>query len=418
MRRPDLTAREVAALAKQPGLHWVSANLYLDTTDGVSWIFRYMLDGRSRAMGFGPYPRVTLAEARARADQAWKIVDAGGDPIEERRARKEAARVERAKAMTFRACAEAYIRAHSPAWKNAKHSAQWPATLAAYVYPILGDLLVRAVDVGLIMKVLEPIWTEKTETASRVRGRIESILDWATARGYRTGENPARWKGHLATLLSAPTKAKAAARRANGRGEHHAALPYAEIPDFMAELRQQQGIAARALEFTIQTGARTGEAIGAKWSEINLAERLWTIPADRMKAGKEYRNPLAGRVIEILKDMQKIRESDFVFPGGKAGRPLSNMAMLELLRRMGRDDLTVHGFRSSFSDWCAERTAFPSEVREMALAHAVSDKVEAAYRRGDLFDKRRQLAEAWAQFCAAPVIDAEVVPLATPPPDE
>ena len=419
MRRPDLTAKEVAALAKQPGgLHRVSANLYLDTTDGVSWIFRYMLDGRSRAMGFGPYPRVTLAEARARADQAWKIVDAGGDPIEERRARKEAARVERAKAMTFRACAEAYIRAQSPAWKNAKHSAQWPATLAAYVYPILGDLLVRAVDVGLIMKVLEPIWTEKTETASRVRGRIESILDWATARGYRTGENPARWKGHLATLLSAPTKAKAAARRANGRGEHHAALPYAEIPDFMAELRQQQGIAARALEFTIQTGARTGEAIGAKWSEINLAERLWTIPADRMKAGKEYRNPLAGRVIEILKDMQKIRESDFVFPGGKAGRPLSNMAMLELLRRMGRDDLTVHGFRSSFSDWCAERTAFPSEVREMALAHAVSDKVEAAYRRGDLFDKRRQLAEAWAQFCAAPVIDAEVVPLATPPPDE
>ena len=414
MRRPDLTAKEVAALAKQPGgLHRVSANLYLDTTDGVSWVFRYMLDGRSRTMGVGPYPRVTLAEARARADQAWKIVDAGGDPIEERRARKEAARVERAKAMTFRACAEAYIRAQSPAWKNAKHSAQWPATLSAYVHPIVGDLPVQAVDVGLVMKVLEPIWTEKTETASRVRGRIESILDWATARGYRTGENPARWKGHLATLLSAPTKAKAAARRANGRGEHHAALPYAEIPDFMAELRQQQGIAARALEFTIQTGARTGEAIGAKWSEINLAERLWTIPADRMKAGKEYRNPLAGRVIEILKDMQKIRESDFVFPGGKAGRPLSNMAMLELLRRMGRDDLTVHGFRSSFSDWCAERTAFPSEVREMALAHAVSDKVEAAYRRGDLFDKRRQLAEAWAQFCAAPVIDAEVVPLAT-----
>ena len=413
MRRPDLTAKEVAALAKQPGgLHRVSANLYLDTTDGVSWVFRYMLDGRSRTMGFGPYPRVTLAEARGRADQAWKIVDAGGDPIEERRARKAAAQFERAKAMTFRACAEAYIRAQSPAWKNAKHSAQWPATLAAYVYPILGDLLVRAVDVGLIMKVLEPIWTEKTETASRVRGRIETILDWATARGYRQGENPARWKGHLDTLLPAPSKAKAAARRANGRGEHHAALPYAEIPDFMAELRQQQGIAARALEFTIQTGARTGEAIGAKWSEINLAERLWTIPADRMKAGKEYRNPLAGRVIEILKDMQKIRESDFVFPGGKAGRPLSNMAMLELLRRMGRDDLTVHGFRSSFSDWCAERTAFPSEVREMALAHAVSDKVEAAYRRGDLFDKRRQLAEAWAQFCAAPVIDAEVVPLA------
>jgi integrase len=412
MRRPDLTAREVAALAKQLGLHRVSANLYLDTTDGVSWVFRYMLDGHSRVMGLGPYPRVTLAEARARADQAWKIVDAGGDPIDERRARKAAARLERAKAMTFRQCAEAYIRAQSVGWKNAKHAAQWPATLAAYVHPILRDLPVQAVDVGLVVKVLEPIWTEKTETASRVRGRIESILDWATASGYRQGENPARWKGHLATLLSAPTKAKAAARRANGRGEHHAALAYAELPDFMAELRQQEGIAARALEFTILTAARTGEAIGAKWSEINLAERLWTIPADWMKAGKEYRSPLAGRVIEILEDMQKIRERDFVFPGGKAGRPLSNMAMLELLRRMGRYDLTVHGFRSSLSDWCAERTAFPSEVREMALAHAVSDKVEAAYRRGDLFDKRRQLAEAWARFCAAPVIDAEVVPLA------
>jgi integrase len=304
--------------------------------------------------------------------------------------------------MTFRACAEAYIRAHSPAWKNAKHSAQWPATLSAYVHPIVGDLPVQAVDVGLVMKVLEPIWTEKTETASRVRGRIESILDWATARGHRQGENPARWKGHLATLLSPPTKAKAAARRANGRSEHHAALPYAELPDFMAELQEQDGFGAHAFEFAILTVARTGEAIEAKWSEINLAERLWTLPADRMKAGKEHRVPLCDRPIEILEEMQKIRESEFVFPGGKAGRPLSNMAFLMMLRRMGRGNLTAHGFRSTFSDWCAEQTNFPSEVREMALAHAVSDKVEAAYRRGDLFDKRRQLAEAWAEFCAAP----------------
>jgi integrase len=413
MRRPDLTAREVAALAKQPGLHWVSANLYLDTTDGVSWVFRYMLDGRSRAMGFGPYPRVTLAEARARADQAWKIVDTGGDPIEERRARKTAAQLERAKAMTFRQCTEAYIRAQSPAWKNAKHAAQWPATLAAYVHPILGDLPVQAVDVGLVMKALEPIWTEKTETASRVRGRIESILDWATARGYRTGENPARWKGHLDTLLPAPSKAKAAARRANGRGEHHAALPYAELSDFMAELQEQDDVGARAFEFAILTVARTGEAIEAKWSEINIVERLWTLPADRMKAGKEHRVPLCDRAIEILKEMQKIRESEFVFPGGKTGRPLSKMAFLMMLRRLGRGDVTAHGFRSAFSTWCSERTNFPTEARELALAHNVGSKVEQAYMRGDLFDKRRELAAAWARFCAAAVVDAEVVPLAT-----
>jgi integrase len=267
------------------------------------------------------------------------------------------------------------------------------------------------VDVGLVMKVLEPIWTEKTETASRVRGRIESVLDWATARGFRQGENPARWKGHLDTLLPAPAKAKAAARRADGRGEHHAALPYAELPDFMAELREQEGIAARAFEFTILTAARTGEVIGATWPEVDLDNRLWVIPGERMKGTRQHRVPLADRAVEILEEMQKIREGEFAFPGGKAGRPLSNMAFLMTLRRMGRSDLTTHGFRSSFADWCAERTAFPSEVREMALAHTVSDKVEAAYRRGDLFDKRRQLAEAWARFCATTAINAEVVPI-------
>jgi len=373
-----------------------------------------MLDGRSRAMGLGPHPRVTLAEARARADQAWKIVDAGGDPIEERRARKAAAQFERAKAMTFRQCAEAYIRAQSPAWKNAKHAAQWSATLAAYVHPILGDLPVQAVDVGLVMKVLEPIWTEKTETASRVRGRIESILDWATARGYRQGENPARWKGHLDTLLPAPSKAKAAARRANGRGEHHAALPYTEIGDFMARLRQLECVAACALEFAILTCTRTKETLGARWSEFNLAERLWVIPAERMKGGREHRVPLSRPALAVLEGMAAIRLSDFVFPGTKPNQRLGDMALLVVLK-WTRSDLTVHGLRSTFSDWCAERTGFSSEVREMALAHAVSDKVEAAYRRGDLFEKRRQLAEAWARFCAAPAIGAEIVPLGATP---
>jgi integrase len=253
------------------------------------------------------------------------------------------------------------------------------------------------------MNAIEPIWTTKPETASRVRGRIESILDWAAARGYRQGENPARWRGHLENLLPKKNKVR--------RVEHLAALPYREIGMFMAELRGQEGAAARALEFAILTSARTGEVMGARWDEINLADRMWTIPAERMKAGKEHRVPLADAAMAIVEKMAAIRSGEFVFPGGKAGRPLSNMAFLMLLRRIGRNDLTVHGFRSSFRDWAAERTGFPAEVAEMALAHAVSDKVEAAYRRGDLFQKRRQLAEAWAKFCATPALAEKVVPI-------
>jgi integrase len=264
---------------------------------------------------------------------------------------------------------------------------------------------VQAVDVGFVMKVIEPIWAIKPETASRVRGRIESVLDWATARGYRQGENPARWRGHLENLLPKKSKVR--------RVEHHAALPYAEIAAFMAELRQQEGVAAHALEFAILTAARTGEVIGAKWDEIDPGERLWTVPADRMKAGKEHRVPLSDPALAILEGMRKIRQGDHIFPGGKAGRPISNMAMLMLLRRMGRGDLTAHGFRSSFRDWAAERTTFPAEVAEMALAHTVSDKVEAAYRRGDLFQKRRQLSDAWAQFCVAAPAAGQVVPIRT-----
>jgi integrase len=264
---------------------------------------------------------------------------------------------------------------------------------------------VHAVDVGLVMKAIEPIWTEKPETASRVRGRIESALDWATARGYRQGENPARWKGHLENLLPARSKVQ--------RVEHHAALPYPEIADFMAELRQQEGVGARALEFAILTAGRTGEVIGAKWDEIDFVERLWTVPGARMKAGREHRVPLSGRALAIVREMQaaRIGDHEFVFPGGRPGKSLSNMAMLKLLQRMGRGDLTAHGFRSTFSDWCAEQTNTPSEVREMALGHTVSDKVEAAYRRGDLFQKRRQLMDAWAKHCEARKASGEVVNL-------
>jgi integrase len=255
------------------------------------------------------------------------------------------------------------------------------------------------------LKVVEPLWTAKTETASRVRGRIEAVLDWATARGYRAGENPARWRGHVENLL--PKKSKVA------RVEHHQALPYTQIGAFMAELRAQRGIAARALELVILTAARTNEVIGAAWDEINFAERVWTIPAARMKAGKPHRVALSDAAYTIIEAVHEVKHSQFVFPGAKSDRPLSNMTLLMLLRRMGHDELTVHGFRSSFADWAAERTTFPDEVRQMALAHTVSDKVEAAYRRGDLFEKRRQLGQAWAEFCSvtAPTLSSDVVPI-------
>jgi integrase len=263
---------------------------------------------------------------------------------------------------------------------------------------------VQAIDTALVTKALEPIWFKKPETAGRVRGRIESILDWATARGYRKRENPARWRGHLENLLPRRSKVR--------RVEHHAALPYGEIGTFIAELRQQNGISARALEFTILTAARTGEVIGARWDELNIAERLWTIPAARMKAGREHRVPLSEAAIAILEELQALRSGDFVFSGNRSGGlPISDMAMAMTLRRMGRGSLTVHGFRSSFRDWAAERTNFPREVAEMALAHTVSDRVEAAYRRGDLFEKRRQLLAAWARYCTTPITNAEVVAL-------
>ena len=305
-------------------------------------------------------------------------------------------RLNAAKAMTFRDCAARYIASHRAGWRNPKHAAQWEATLATYAGPVMGGLSVQAIDTALVLKVLEPIWTTKPETAGRVRGRIESVLDWAKVRGYRAGENPARWRGHLDKLLPARSKVR--------RVEHHAALPYAELPGFLMSLRDQEGIAARALEFAIVTAARTGEVIGARWSEIDLLEKIWTVPPGRMKAGKEHRVPLSARALAILEEMQPHRhaEDSFVFPGAKLGRPLSNMAFLMLLRRMGRDDLTAHGFRSSFRDWAAERTNFPSEVAEMALAHMVGSKVEAAYRRGDLFEKRSRLMAAWATFCNEP----------------
>ena len=402
-----LTALDVSR-AKKRGYYGDGGGLYLlvGPSGAKSWVFRFREAGRLREMGLGPLHTIGLAEARQKAQGCRKARLDGRDPIEMRRAERMGARLEAAKAVTFKDCADLYIASHKAGWRNPKHAAQWPSTLGTYVYPTLGGLPVQAVDVGLVMKALEPIWTVKPETAGRVRGRIESVLDWATARGYREGENPARWRGHLENLLPKKSKVR--------RVEHHAALPYADIARFIPELRRQEGVAACALEFAILTAARTGELIGARWDEINFVERLWVVPGERMKAGKEHRVPLSDTALSILAEMQKVRQSDFVFPGAKARRPLSNMAFLMLLRRMRRGDLTAHGFRSTFSDWCSERTNFPAEVREMALAHTVSDKVEAAYRRGDLFQKRRHLMEAWAKFCATAVASGEVTPIRKP----
>jgi integrase len=375
--------------------------LCVGSENARSWIFRFARDGRTRYMGIGSLAAVSLSEARERAGEARRLLAGGQDPIAARDAQQAAARAQ--ESMSFQQCAEAYIAAHKDGWRSAKHTAQWSATLAAYAYPVIGDLPVAAVDVGLVLKVLEPIWKTRTETASRLRGRIESVLNWAKTRGYRSGENPAAWRGHLQNLLSAKRKIR--------QVRHLPALPYQEIGSFMAELRAEQGVVARALEFLILCAARSGEVLGARWSEIDLATKTWTIPAERMKAGREHRVPLPAAGLAILVAMSAIRMNDYVFPGSRVGRPLSSKALLDLLERMDRKDITAHGFRSTFRDWCAEQTSFPREICEQALAHTVGSAVERAYRRGDLIDKRRQLMALWASYCATPSLRGEVVPM-------
>jgi integrase len=371
----------------------------------------YQLDGKRRDMGLGPFPDVSLADARRRAADHRKQRHEGIDPLDVKAAQRQAQRVSVAKVRTFRECAVEFIEKNRAGWRNAKHRQQWESTLATYVYPTLGELPVSAIDTGLVVQVLDPIWTDKPETASRVRGRIEAVLDAATVRGFRQGPNPAQWKGNLAHVLPAPAKVR--------KVEHHAALPFDEMPAFLAALQTRNGMAARALEFTALTAARTGEALGARWAEIDLEAKVWAVPAARMKAGREHRVPLSDAALAVLGEVQPLAQQRDgrpdpaapVFPGLRRALPMSNMTMLMLLRRMKRDDLTAHGFRSTFSDWAAERTTYPREVVEMALAHAVGNKVEAAYRRGDLFEKRRQLMEAWAQFCSGTETTAEIVPL-------
>jgi integrase len=372
-----------------PGMYGDGDGLYLQVRNAGarSWVFRYKIAGRARLMGLGSLDDVSLAEARGTAVEARKLARKGVDPIDHREA-KRAEEIAARTRNTFKEVADAYQDAHQASWRNAKHRQQWANTLTTYVYPVLGETPVAAASVAEVMKILEPIWQTKPETASRVRGRIETVLDYASARGWRTGDNPARWRGHLSNLLPPRTKVR--------RVEHHAALPWREVAAFVKLLDGQAGNAALALRFAILTAARTGEVIGAAWAEINLQEKVWTIPADRMKAGRAHRVPLSEPAVVMLTALPG-REG-YLFPGQRKGHGMSNMAMLVLLRRMKRTDITAHGFRSAFRDWCAEATDHAPHVAEAALAHAVGNKVEAAYRRGDLFEKRRFLMDDWAAF--------------------
>ena len=400
-----LTALKVARA--KPGLHHDGRGLYLQVTEGGrSWVLRYTINRRARWMGLGSAHDLTLAMARERATEARLLKLNGTDPIEQRRAEREARRLAGAKTMTFRQCAEKYIASHENGWRNDVHRKQWPASLAQHVYPVIGDLPVHDIDTALVMKVVEPIWTRVPETASRVRGRIESILDWARVRGFRAGENPAHWRGHLDKMLPARSKVRSV--------RHHPALHYDQMPAFMAALREQNAIVARAMEFLVLTGARVGEVLGARQSEFSLLDKVWTVPAERMKASKAHRVPLSPRALAILPEMQAHCGGDdaYVFPGSKGGRPLHRRTLLRLVQRLGRNDVTVHGFRRTFRDWAGERTAFPFEVLEKALAHTVGSKSSRSYARSDLLDERRKLMSMWAEFCTTkPVERDKVVPM-------
>jgi integrase len=395
-----LTTAEVEGAAA--GLHFDGDGLYLQVTGpkSKSWIYRYSLHGKPRWMGLGSAKYVSLSKARQKRDKARAQVRSDGiDLVAEQKRQRAASRAEE-RNVTFRQAAESYIAAQEGAWSNRKHTRQWSSTLNTYVFPVIGGAPVQEISRAHVISALEPIWTAKPETARRVRGRIEAVIDWAIARGDRTVEdNPARG-GALLKGLAKQSKAV----------KPHAALPYREIGAFMVKLRSRGGTAARALEFAILTAARTSEVLGAKWSEIDANYTVWTIPAARMKAGREHRVPLANAAADVLHAMAQMRDGDLIFPGAN-GRPLSNMAMLAVLRRMGRADLTAHGFRSTFRDWGAELTAFPNELLEMALAHKVPDKTEAAYRRGDLLDKRRRLMDAWAEYCGKLAPAGEVIPI-------
>jgi len=385
-------ALEVSRIARR-GMNFVGGvaglGLNVNTGGSRSWVFRARVAGVRRDMGLGGYPDVTLAQARELARVARAKIRAGVDPIEEARAARSALIAARMSAVSFSKATEQYLEAHEAGWSNPKHRQQWENTLITYAGPKIGQMLVRDIELPHVLSVLEPIWREKTETASRLRGRMESVLDWASARGYRSGPNPARWKGHLDKLLPAPGRI--------AKTDHHRSLPHEDMPAFFAALRQQDGSGARALEFTILTAARSGEARGATWEEFDLTAGKWVIPAGRMKAKKEHRVALSAQAVALLKAQQELRVSDFVFPSPKEDGMLSDMTLTAVLRRM-KVDAVPHGFRSTFRNWTAETTNYPREIAELALAHTVGSEVERAYMRSDLFEKRRALMQDWADF--------------------
>ncbi len=393
-----LSVKKIETL--QPGKHSDGGGLYLivEPKGAKRWSFLFRQNGRRREMGFGGLRDVPLATARKFAADARAVVASGGDPVADRRQREAEALV--AKSKTFGEIADEYIKSHEAEWTNPKHRAQWRMTIDVYARD-LHDKPVDAIETADILAVLKPIWQSKAETASRLRGRIEAILDAAKALKLRQGENPAVWRGNLRLWL---------ARRDRSADSHHAALPYDAVPDFIRRLRDHPGLAPLALEYCILTAARSGEVLGAKWSEIDIEEAVWTIPAARMKGNREHRVPLSDRALEVLAEAGNAKTGDYVFAGRKPNAPLSNMALEMILRRMGVASVTVHGFRSAFRDWCGDKTTAPREIAEAALAHVVGDRTEAAYRRGDALERRRELMDQWANFCAAAEAD-NVVPI-------
>src|ERR1700730_1722307 len=380
-----LTARTVETA--KPGRFGDGGGLYLNVADSgaKTWVYRFSFNRRVRETGLDSVRDVTLAEARDKAHEARKLVASGVNPIA---ARRETERLKTGKP-TFGQCAGALIAATSSEWRNEKHRGQWRVTLETYAAPLWG-LPVGEVDTEFVLSVLQPLWQRAPETASRLRGRIEAVLDFAKAHGWRSGENPAAWRGHLALIL--PKRQKLT------RG-HLPAMPFDGLPEFIGKLREREAMAALALEFLILTAARSGEVLGARWAEIDIDAKVWTVPAARMKAGRQHRVPLSGRALAILETLAAARTGDFVFPGQRHGKPLSAMSLEKVLRRMKAEGATVHGFRSAFRDWAGETTSFPREIAEAALAHVAGNATERAYRRGDALEKRRKLMEAWAGFC-------------------
>jgi integrase len=399
----SLSVKKIARL-NEPGRYFDKDNLYLQVRSKTnkSWLLRYVLDGRERWCGLGPLRTLNLEEARERCRKFRQLLLDGIDPIEHKRQRRAAKRLEDAKSVTFETCFKEYLSRHEKKWKSFKHRQQFENSVTRYALPKIGKLSVAAIDTGLVLRCLEPIWERIPITGDRIRNRIEAVLDWAKVHEYRMGDNPARWSGHLENLLPSPSKL-------NDR-KHYAALPYAELPTFMGQLSGQESIAARALEFLILTAARTGEVCGATWNEVNLRERTWTIPASRMKAKKDHKVPLSDRAVELLQQLPRVEGNPHIFPGPTKGGKLNDLSLRRLQKTMGRSgDVTNHGFRATFKTWATERTNYPNHVVEQALAHSIGNAVERAYQRSDMFEKRIRLMADWARYCSTPIAEGATV---------